>query len=274
MLSMLFDDIIRLMLNVLVTVGPVTIYSFGVFLFLGLVMGVFASWRRIEEYHIDEKEFFDVALEVLVWGLIFARGTYIASHWGDFGINLLRWLWLTQYVGLSFWGGLVGIVVGLVRINKQQGGDVYRWLDLSSLGLSFGLAWGKVGVFLNGGSQLWPYLPVIEAVALVSLFVWLLWLEQEYRTIEWYRAGKSSAQTGFLWYWWLGWLGLISLVAEWGKMQVSLWGPVSVGVAISLVVMLVGIVGTYHRSGRNLGQDVGEFRKKLGLDKKRRSVVH
>lgn len=205
-------------------------------------MGIFASWRKAEESHIDDKLFFDTVLEGLVWGLVAARVVYVSTHFGAFGLNVVKWLWLTHYAGLSYWGGLLGLTIVIILRVKNLGQDIYKWLDLVSLGLAFGLFWGKIGEFLGGGNKVWEYLPFIEAWLYLGLFVWLNWLEHEYRTISWYRAGKSSAQTGFLWFWFLMWLGIINLVSGW---------------MVALPVFCVGVVGLYRRSGRSLGQDWG-----------------
>lgn len=216
------------------------IYSFGIFLFLALLLGIFASWKKAEENHIDDKLFFDIILEGLIWGLVSARLVYVGLNFNSFGLNIVKWLWMTHYAGLSFWGGLIGLTMVIVIRVKSLNQDIYKWLDLISLGLTFGLFWGKLGELAATTNQIWRYLPLVEALFYLGLFSWLMWLEHEYRTIGWYRAGKSSAQTGFLWFWFLLWLGVENLINNW---------------MVGGIILVIGVVGLYRRSGRSLATD-------------------
>lgn len=252
------------MMPVLFSFGFVTIYSFGILLLIAVLSGMFVSWKKLDGYHIEEHQFFDVVIEMLTWGLIVGRAIYVIMHFSDFGFNVVRWLWLTHYVGLSFWGVLIGITVSLILRVRGLSQDPLKWLDLISLGLVSGLVFGKLGVFMSGGGGVW-FLPLIEAVAFFILFLWMFWLDGNYRTISWYRAGKTYAQTGFLWFWLLTWTGLIELVSEFGKLPIGQFG-LSRGVDIA--VLLTGLIGLYVRSGRNLKQDYQALLK--GFAKKKR----
>lgn len=251
------------MMPVLINLGPLTIYSFGVLLLIGVFFGMFVAWKKLDSYHIDEHQFFDVIIESLTWGLILGRIIYVVTHFSDFGFNVVRWFWLTHYVGLSFWGILIGMVVALVLRVKSAAQDFWKWLDLISMGIAGGLVFGKLGVFMSGGGGLW-FLPLIEAGLFFGLFVWMYWLDGEYRTISWYRAGKTYAQTGFLWFWFLAWTGVIELLAEFGKVPSGTFG---VGRLVDIIVLLIGIGGLYARSGRNLRQDYATILK--GFSKKK-----
>lgn len=230
------------MLSVLLEIGPVKIYSFGIFLLLGVMLGMFVAWKKAQEYSIEDKVFFDIVLGTVFWGLVLGRVVYIGLHFSDFGFNVVRWLWVTHYVGISFWGALLGGVIGLWWWCKDAGVDLFKWLDLASLGLGMGLFWGKIGEFLNNNGRL-AFVSLAEGLLCFGLFVWLWWLEHEYRTISWYRAGKNSAATGFMWFWLLIWFSLIRGIAGFINGE-NLWW-------IAIISLVVGIGGIYLRSGRS-----------------------
>lgn len=252
--SMLFDDIIESMWPVVIEWGILRIYSFGILLMLAVLVGLFVSWKKGKELHFEEKHFLDVAVGMLFWGLVAGRLVYIGMNFEEFGWNILRWIWLTRYVGISFWAGLVGMAGAMYWYAKEANVDWFKWMDVMALGLSLGMVLVKIGMFIVGTGG-WPFLPLIQAIFLLGLFVWLWWLEDEYRTIGWYRAGKSSAQPGFLWGWFLVWMGSIQAVTEGINGAPGWWWG---GAA-----MAVGGFILYHRSGRNLKNDLLDFKKKI-----------
>ena len=126
-------------------------------------------------------------------------------------------------------------------------------LNASSLGGVVNGGWG-VGAIGQSGKVL-P-IQLFEALMMFLVFL-LLWnWEGEYRTFEWYRAGKSSARTGFLFFSGIFFLGVIFLVSSFGYQDGSLqlWQRLWSGVRI-----IAGVGGIYTRSGRNLETDLGSL---------------
>ncbi len=258
--------------------GVVTIYSFGFLLVLACVLGLFVSWKKIVEYHIDDREFFDSFLLVIFGGLVGARVVYLIEHSASFGMSPLKWIWFTQYTGLSMWGSLLGGVAILVFLCWQKRRDVFVWLDIAALGGGLGLVVGRIAALLNGTGLGKPsligvlmvgaegrVLPIqlFEAVGLLLVFLWLWKLEPKYKTIEWYRAGKSTAKSGFLWFMFMALIGIVFFVSSFGY-QGGVELMVKRVFAISSLVF--GMSGIYIRSGRTFLNDLKllqmPFRKK------------
>lgn len=241
--------------------GPVTLYSFGVFLLLAVVLGLFVSWKKIREYHIEDQRFLDASLQIIFWGLVGARLIYILENFSSFGFNALKWVWFTHYVGLSMWGGILGGVVALVVLNRFSKWDLFEWLDIAALGLALGLSVGRVASLLNGsnvGRKLWfGNLPtqLLETLFLFLVFIWLWKTEPNYRTFSWYRGGKSSAKSGFLWFMSLICFGVIFIVSSFGYQSRTV-----MSVVWPILCLLAGSIGIYWRSGRSL---IHSFRKLL-----------
>lgn len=262
---------------VIFQLGPIKVYSFGVLLFLGVILGLYVSWKKIRDYHIEDEEFLDVSLQTIFWGLVGARIAYIFEHFSVFGFNFLKWLWFTHYVGLSMWGAILGGLVGLILITKNRKVNLFEWLDIGSLGLVLGLSIGRLAALLNGSSvgiavpmgisvngidgKVLP-IQAAEVLVLVILFVVLWRLERSYRTISWYRAGKSYSKSGFLWFMSLIWVGVLFLATSFGYQKLNGNYEQLLNRAFAVLSFVVGVVGLYTRSGRNLRSDFGFlFRK-------------
>lgn len=244
------------MLNVLLSMGALKIYSFGVLALLGFLSAFFVMWKKATEYHLENNVFLDIFISVFMGGLVAGRIVYIVINFNDFGWNIVKWLWLTHYVGISFWGALLGMIITLWWLAKEGNYDLFKHLDLLSLGLSLGLVFGNIGALLNGNYQYLP-IPITLAVLSLVLFIWLWWLEHEYRTIVWYRGSKNSAQTGFMWFWFLIWLGLaMTVVGLINRNYESILGGIT---------LTTGLFGIYGRSGRNPKGDLLDLKKRFGL---------
>ena len=189
-----------LMMPVLLHVGSVPIYSFGVlmslaFLVAGCVMQ--SDFARKNEPR-------DLAWEIvgfgLVGGLLGARLHQALYHWTEFVADPFGYV--TGRSGLVWYGGVLGGVVATIWPIRRAPVSYASALDTGALGLTIGLAIGRVGCHLSGdgdwgtptslpwgvaysnGTAGWPYPPGIfvhpaalyEMVALLGIFALLLHL--------------------------------------------------------------------------------------------------
>lgn len=175
----------------------------------------FILWKKAREEHYDEFQFFDGFLLSLVAGFIAARIGFIILHASEFGFNLFRWFDVVGSPGLNWLFAALGATAFIARYAQIQKWDIFEvldywvtaislslvilWLGWWFAGLRFGyptdLPWGMV--FPN---VVQPHQPTqLYAVGGYLLLFWYLsWLEYHYRTFEWYKARRKSAQTGFL----------------------------------------------------------------------------
>ncbi len=137
------------MRRVLFQIGPVTIYSYGVFLALAFVTGTFLARYRYSEKYKNPDIILDFVLAALIGGIIGARLFYVVGHWKDFASNPGS-IFSLNMEGLVFYGGLIfglgfALIVGALR--KQRFWDV---MDLAGLCIAPALAIGRIGCLLNG----------------------------------------------------------------------------------------------------------------------------
>jgi phosphatidylglycerol:prolipoprotein diacylglycerol transferase len=136
------------MRSTLFTIFGLQIRSYGTMLAVGFALGI---WRAVrvcrKHYGIEPERVYDLALVLLISGVIGARAVYIvlnpaSESWRDF---LAVW-----QGGLSFHGGLAfAMIAGYVytRVAKLS---YWRCGDLMAPSIAIGYAFTRIGCFLNG----------------------------------------------------------------------------------------------------------------------------
>lgn len=145
------------MLPVLFSFGPIKIYTFGVFLVLAFFWGSFFLWKLVRLTVYKEEEIFDGLFLSLGFALFFARLFYVASNFSDFGFNLLKFILINGYPGLSLPGGLLGgfLFAFLFFFTKKR--NFYVMVDYFIPPLFVALGFGFLGVFFSQKNSL-PFL--------------------------------------------------------------------------------------------------------------------
>jgi phosphatidylglycerol---prolipoprotein diacylglyceryl transferase len=184
---------------ILFHLGSVPIHSFGVLMSLAFAV---AGWVMQSDFARKNAPR-DLAWEIvglgLVGGILGARLHQAVYHWPDFVSAPLGFL-TTGRSGLVWYGGVAGGVIATVWPIRRKGVPYASALDSSALGLTIGLAIGRVGCHLSGdgdwgtptalpwgvayvnGTAGWPYPPgtfvhpaaLYEMIALLGIFVVLL----------------------------------------------------------------------------------------------------
>lgn len=142
------------MYPVLLNLGRLQIYSYGVMLFVAFVCGIALAEQRAKRFGVDPRKITDLALWVLIAVILGSRLFYVAFHWGEFRNNLIDiikfWGNPPGLSGLMFYGGFIGgFIAGLifVWVNRLP---VVKLLDAVMPGIVLGEGFTRIGCFLNG----------------------------------------------------------------------------------------------------------------------------
>lgn len=137
------------MLPVLFSIGNISISSFGVFLALAFLFGVFLIWRLSRAWDLPEERILDLTLLSFAGGLLGARIFFVIEHWQFFS-SLDKILLINKYPGLSFWGGFLGGWLALYFFSRKFKMDFAAVADIGMVGFLGGLILGNLGCFLGG----------------------------------------------------------------------------------------------------------------------------
>ena len=134
---------------VLFKAGPISIYSYGALLAAGFLAAVFLATRKAKKEGISPAKILDLALVILITGVVGSRLLYVLLNWSDFSGNPLRILLLNKG-GLAIYGGFgLSIPAGLWFV-KKNGLSLWRTADFIVPYVALAQSVGRVGCFLNG----------------------------------------------------------------------------------------------------------------------------
>jgi phosphatidylglycerol:prolipoprotein diacylglycerol transferase len=122
----------------------------GLFTALGVVVGVAVATAFARRAGYQEDTIYNVALCLVIGGIIGARGLYIIENLGDFRDEPGDIIALNTG-GISIYGALIGGTIGawLYAIIRKVP-DLPRGADIAVLGAILGMATGRIGDIING----------------------------------------------------------------------------------------------------------------------------
>jgi len=138
------------MLPILFSIGPIKIYTFGVFLVLSFFWGSFLLWKLIRLTAFKEEEAFDGLFVALGSALFFSRLFYVLLNFSEFGFSLLKFILINGYPGLSLYGAFFGGFLGLFIFCTLKKLKFWVLVDYFIPSLFLALAFGKLGSFFSG----------------------------------------------------------------------------------------------------------------------------
>lgn len=138
------------MLPVLLNLGFLKIYTFGLFLVLAFFWAAFLLWRNIRLTSYKEEDVFDGLFLGLAGALFFGRLLYVFFNFGDFGLSILKFILLNGYPGLSLYGAFFGGLAVLYIFASVRKIKFKELIDYFVPSFFLALALGKLGAFFSG----------------------------------------------------------------------------------------------------------------------------
>ncbi|MDD2646575.1 MAG: prolipoprotein diacylglyceryl transferase [Patescibacteria group bacterium] len=135
---------------ILVQLGPIFIYFYGVLIVFAIIFGFYLTWKLIKKYRINISfdELVNLTIYLIIFGLIGARlyhvlteiNYYIAKPWEIF------YFWQG---GLGIFGALIANFIFLFFYGRKRGYSLWFILDLLAPALLLGEAIGRFGNWFN-----------------------------------------------------------------------------------------------------------------------------
>jgi prolipoprotein diacylglyceryltransferase len=243
--------------------------SLTVLVVLAIFFSSFVFWRKGKEEHYDTFEVCDAFLLSGVFGLLIGRLAFVAFHWASFGQNLLYIFNITGKPGNEPLIALSAAIWFMYSHAIKNKWDAFEILDFYVTAISFGMILVYAGFFLDGSyggtftSMPWGIITsgTFEKTHPAQLYSLLFYLfaymylrkvEYIYRTLEWYRSGKKTAQSGFIFSTFLIFAALFHLLTQPMRLPSLLVGGIILDYIIYSLMLVFGLVLLYIRSGRSL----------------------
>ena len=129
--------------------GVISVYSYGMMVVIGLILGITLAYRRAQQFGENPKNILDLSLCLMVSALIGARIVYVLLHWQYFKNHLIH-IFLINQGGLVFYGAsIAGIITALFFLKIKQL-NIGNYFDICAPSVALGQAFGRIGCFLNG----------------------------------------------------------------------------------------------------------------------------
>jgi len=134
---------------ILFSLGPLTIYSYGVMLALAFVVGIWFATRQAGREKVPANTILDLSLVALITGIIGARILFVLLNLDYYSRHPFESIMFWQG-GLVYYGGIILGVLCAVLFLKVRRLDIWRVVDICAPSLAIGQAVGRIGCFLNG----------------------------------------------------------------------------------------------------------------------------
>jgi len=125
---------------------------------IAYIIGILLGWYLAKRVFINTsiKDRFDDYITYIIIGLILGgRIGYVLFYNFEFYVNNFFDIFKIWQGGMSFHGGVVGIVFASVLFSKKKDENVFEYLDIIALVSPIGIFFGRIANFIN--SELYGY---------------------------------------------------------------------------------------------------------------------
>ena len=143
-------------------IGSLPLFSYGILLMTGFLTAIFLARRRSPAMGIDPDLITDLGFWAIVAGIVGARALFVIQNFDEYRKAPLQILAIYRG-GLVFYGGFICALVVLLTVLRRRKVSVRRAFDLIAPSLALGLAFTRVGCFMNGccyGARCDPDMPL------------------------------------------------------------------------------------------------------------------
>ncbi len=137
------------MLPILIKIGPIPIYAYGLMLAVSFIVGIYLAGREAKRHGIEQKQIEDLGFWVLIAAVIGSRILYIAFHPAEFLNDPLSFVKIWEG-GLMFFGGFLGAIGAGIIFLKRRRIPILKIGDIICPFIALGEFFTRIGCFLNG----------------------------------------------------------------------------------------------------------------------------
>jgi phosphatidylglycerol:prolipoprotein diacylglycerol transferase len=116
---------------------------------VAFLVSILTSLRYLKKEGINGEEILDLAIYVIIGGVVGARILYVIGAWGQYKNNPLE-IFMVHKGGLVFLGGLFAVLLVIVLYARIRKINLLKLFDAITPGTMLGYAIARIGCFLNG----------------------------------------------------------------------------------------------------------------------------
>ena len=137
------------MFPVLIDFGPLTIHTYGFFVALGLLAGIFLAAREAKRLDIDGDKIIDMCFYIVVAAIVGSRLLFVIQNPETFRAAPFEAFKIWKG-GLVFYGGFAGALLVVLIYLKIYRLPLGKVADIAALSIPLGHFIGRMGCFFAG----------------------------------------------------------------------------------------------------------------------------
>lgn len=137
------------MYPILVEIGSLKLYTYGLFLALGFITAIWFTKRNARFYGVSDQTVSDLFFTILVAAIIGARLLYVGINFNAYRNNPVE-IFKIWNGGLVFFGGFIAAFFAAFAFLKIQKMEIWKTADILAPGLALGHAVGRFGCLFAG----------------------------------------------------------------------------------------------------------------------------
>ena len=120
---------------------------------IAYILGIVLGWIYCKKKLITDKKIlnlFDDLIAYIIFGIIIGgRLGYVLIYNLKYYLENISEVFMIWNGGMSFHGGLIGVIIATLLFSKKHKIDTYIFLDLISLTAPIGIFFGRIANFIN-----------------------------------------------------------------------------------------------------------------------------
>ena len=119
---------------------------------LAYIIGILMGWYLAKKFFVCSNiiERFDDYVTYVIIGLISGgRLGYILFYNPNYYLDNFLDIFKIWHGGMSFHGGVIGIIISSILFSKKNNEDVFKYLDIIALISPIGIFFGRIANFIN-----------------------------------------------------------------------------------------------------------------------------
>ena len=151
----MLDNLYQMLDPIAVQIGPLQIRWYGLAYVAGFICAflILGSLSKRWRVRINEDAFFVIVFSVVLGVIIGGRGGYVLFYGDGYYLQHPEKILAFNEGGMSFHGGLVGVLVGGYIASRITHIPFLTLADMGAVGAAIGLFFGRCANFVNG--ELW-----------------------------------------------------------------------------------------------------------------------
>jgi phosphatidylglycerol:prolipoprotein diacylglycerol transferase len=138
---------------IIFSIGHFHLRWYSIIVTTAILIGVWMAVKEAGRKGFIKDEIYNNMLWIIIAGMIGARLFHVIDHWPDeFAANPIRVLYIWEG-GLAIWGGIIGGLIAIVVLARQNRWKLSRLLDAFVPGVVLAQAVGRVACIITGDAM-------------------------------------------------------------------------------------------------------------------------